>query len=255
MNHAQLTALGRALRLLGEHGESLTGDTPDAKLHEVKADIKRALDLLEDSVTAAAPTTRCAEHPNGPVDENAPDLCLLCETRRRAARRAEINGPGARPRTAGPTPSRYGVRRTGPSPSSAGCRSSGPVRSGSCAARRGGTGTRPSSTSTRSAGARAPRWRTGSCTSSPTTRCCGCGAHRYASTSNRSATSEPRSPQQRQRRRTRTLPTAPRRFLRVRRDLRRHVQHLDKSPLRVVGWPAWVARGGERCPGRAEAFP
>ncbi|MFG2469137.1 hypothetical protein ACGFXB_27280 [Streptomyces canus] len=116
MNHAQLTALGRALRLLGEHGESLTGDTPDAKLHEVKADIKRALDLLVDSVTGSAPTTRCAEHPNGPVDENAPDLCLLCETRRRAARRAEINGPGARPRSAGPTPSRYGVREDRPQP-------------------------------------------------------------------------------------------------------------------------------------------
>ncbi|MFF1721795.1 hypothetical protein [Streptomyces sviceus] len=116
MNHAQLTALGRALRLLGEHGESLTGDTADAKLHEVKADIKRALDLLEDSVSGAAPTTRCAEHPNGPVDENAPDLCLLCETRRRAARRAEINGPYARPRSTEPTPSRYGVREDRPQP-------------------------------------------------------------------------------------------------------------------------------------------
>ena len=51
------------------------------------------------------------------------------------------------------------------------------------------------------------------------------------------------------------LPDAPRRFLRVRRDLRRHVQHFDQSPLRVVRWPAWVARGGERCPGRAEVVP
>ncbi|NEY34233.1 hypothetical protein GTU99_18830, partial [Streptomyces sp. PRKS01-65] len=98
MNHAQLTALGRALRLLGEHGEALTADTPDARLHEVKADLKRALDLLEDSVTTAAPATRCPEHPNGPVDTAAPDLCLLCETRRRAARRAEYGGGS---RTAG----------------------------------------------------------------------------------------------------------------------------------------------------------
>ncbi|MFI5676551.1 hypothetical protein [Streptomyces cellulosae] len=115
MNHAQLTALGRALRLLGEHGEALTGDTPDARLHEVKADLKRALDLLEDSVSSAAPTTRCHEHPNGPVDENAHDLCLLCETRRRAARRSEINGP-APAYSADPTPSRYGVREDRPQP-------------------------------------------------------------------------------------------------------------------------------------------
>ena len=91
MNHAQLTALGRALRVLGEHGDALSADMPDARLHEVKADIKRALELLDETVTTAAPTTRCAEHPNGPVDKEAPDLCLLCETRRRAARRTRLN--------------------------------------------------------------------------------------------------------------------------------------------------------------------
>ncbi|MEV6763525.1 hypothetical protein AB0N16_23395 [Streptomyces sp. NPDC051105] len=117
MNHSQLTALGRALRLLGEHGEALTGSTPDAKLHEVKDDLRRALDLLEESVSAAAPTTRCAEHPQGPVDQSAPDLCLLCETRRRAARRSEFAG-GPRPvqgeAAAGPSMSRYGVRADRP---------------------------------------------------------------------------------------------------------------------------------------------
>ena len=118
MNHAQLTALGRALRLLGEHGEALTGDTPDGKLHEVKADLRRALALLDDSVTGAAPTTRCPEHPNGPVDENAHDLCLLCETRRRAARRAEYNGgpvPPAHHRDRPPSPLRR-QRRDCPQP-------------------------------------------------------------------------------------------------------------------------------------------
>ncbi|WP_073950821.1 hypothetical protein [Streptomyces kebangsaanensis] len=121
MNHAQLTALGRALRLLGEHGEALTADTPDAKLHEVKADLRRALDLLDETVTSAAPATRCPEHPGGPVDEDAPDLCLLCETRRRAARRSEVDGaypsydrPAAEP--ADRTPSRYGVRGDRPQP-------------------------------------------------------------------------------------------------------------------------------------------
>ncbi|WP_369247438.1 hypothetical protein [Streptomyces sp. R41] len=123
MNHAQLTALGRALRLLGEHGDALNADTPDAKLHEVKADLKRALDLLDETVTTAAPTTRCSEHPNGPVDEGAADLCLLCETRRRAARRSEVNDAyshGGRPTGPDETPertkSRYGVRGDRPQP-------------------------------------------------------------------------------------------------------------------------------------------
>ncbi|MFI5686709.1 hypothetical protein [Streptomyces sp. NPDC051636] len=117
MNHAQLTALGRALRLLGEHGESLTADTPDAKLHEVKADLRRALDLLEDSVSTAPTTTRCAEHPTGPVDESAPDRCLLCETRRRAARRSEFGGGRPQPVEAvASAPSRYGVRGDRPQP-------------------------------------------------------------------------------------------------------------------------------------------
>ncbi len=108
MNHAQLTALGRALRVLGEHGDALSADTPDAKLHEVKADLKRALDLLEETVTTAVPTTRCAEHPNGPVDEGAVDLCLLCETRRRTARRTEVNDafPQGRPSGADDAPER-----------------------------------------------------------------------------------------------------------------------------------------------------
>ncbi|MFJ2607358.1 hypothetical protein ACIQOU_29460 [Streptomyces sp. NPDC091279] len=115
MNHAQLTALGRALRLVGEHGEALDADTPDARLHEVKADLRRALDLLDDSVGAGAPTTRCHEHPQGPVDESAPDRCLLCETRRRAARRSEYQGaPRAAHSDAGASPSRYGVRADRP---------------------------------------------------------------------------------------------------------------------------------------------
>jgi hypothetical protein len=116
MNHSQLTALGRALRVLGEHGEALTADTPDGKLHEVKADLRRALELLEDSVTGAAPTTRCPEHPNGPVDENAHDLCLLCETRRRTARRAEYYGGPLPSHPGGRAPSRYGVSADRPQP-------------------------------------------------------------------------------------------------------------------------------------------
>ncbi|MCZ4511809.1 hypothetical protein O3Q52_27240 [Streptomyces sp. ActVer] len=122
MNHAQLTALGRALRVLGEHGDALSSDTQDAKLHEVKADLKRALDLLEETVTTTAPTTRCAEHPTGPVDQDAPDLCLLCETRRRLARRSKVNDSFPQGRPTAPdeiverTKSRYGVRGDRPQP-------------------------------------------------------------------------------------------------------------------------------------------
>ncbi|WP_369037181.1 MULTISPECIES: hypothetical protein [Streptomyces] len=124
MNHAQLTALGRALRVLGEHGDALGSDTPDAKLQEVKADLKRALAILEDTVSGSAPTTRCGEHPNGPVDESAVDLCLLCETRRRSARRSRQNGDYGQhhrptdPESATPerTMSRYGVRADRPQP-------------------------------------------------------------------------------------------------------------------------------------------
>ncbi|GAA4808097.1 hypothetical protein [Streptomyces ziwulingensis] len=116
MNHAQLTALGRALRLLGEHGEALAGDTPDTKLHEVGADLRRALALLDESVSTTAPSTRCPEHPNGPVDKSAPDLCLLCETRRRSARRAEYGGGPVRTGPVEPVQSRYGVRADRPQP-------------------------------------------------------------------------------------------------------------------------------------------
>ncbi|MBV2354699.1 hypothetical protein KUM39_10035 [Streptomyces sp. J2-1] len=116
MNHAQLTTLGRALRVLGEQGESLSTDTPDTRLHEVRADLRRALDLLDEAVTGGKPATRCAEHPQGPVDESAPDLCLLCETRRRAHRRSEYGGRQTPAHPAQTAPSRYGVRADRPQP-------------------------------------------------------------------------------------------------------------------------------------------
>ncbi|MEU6160064.1 hypothetical protein [Streptomyces sp. NPDC047130] len=116
MNHAQLTALGRALRVLGEHGEKITSDTPDSQLHELKGDLRRAMELLEETVTTAAPATRCPEHPNGPVDRSAPDLCLLCETRRRSGRRARLSGGPVPDRPAEPVPSRYGMHGDRPQP-------------------------------------------------------------------------------------------------------------------------------------------
>ncbi|MFE9247728.1 hypothetical protein [Streptomyces sp. NPDC007088] len=118
MQHAQLSALGRALRLLGEHGEQLGQDVPDARLREITTDVRRALELLENAVEGPAPTTRCAEHPNGPVDESAVDGCLLCETRRRSARRGRYGGAPAGPRGGEehqvPVVSRYGLREERP---------------------------------------------------------------------------------------------------------------------------------------------
>ncbi|MET9913570.1 hypothetical protein ABZZ74_43645 [Streptomyces sp. NPDC006476] len=119
MNHAQLVALGRALRVLGEHGEELTSETTDAKLHEIRADLTRAMAQLEESVSKPKPTTRCLEHPTGPVDESARDLCLLCETRRRGAAPAPTSLDDFGPPVAAKdvrVQSRYGIREDRPQP-------------------------------------------------------------------------------------------------------------------------------------------
>ncbi|MER6332635.1 hypothetical protein ABT298_25570 [Streptomyces sp. NPDC001034] len=118
MNHAQLVALGRALRVLGEHGEQLSIDTLDAQLHEIRADLNRALTQLEESVSKPKPTTRCPEHPTGPVDESARDLCLLCETRRRAAHQPTAMDDFSPPVAAKEVrvQSRYGIREDRPQP-------------------------------------------------------------------------------------------------------------------------------------------
>ncbi|WP_431033090.1 hypothetical protein ACQYWQ_07260 [Streptomyces sp. P6-2-1] len=108
MRQQKIPALGRALRALGEEGEELGGATTEAKLHEIAKDLRRALALLEETVEGPEPTTRCAEHPYGPRDESAPDLCLLCETRRRGGRRVVRLPDGERDYQV--APSRYGER-------------------------------------------------------------------------------------------------------------------------------------------------
>lgn len=72
------------MRVIGEHGEALSRDTASDKLAEMRADLQKALKLLEE-VAGPKPATLCAEHPFGAVDKDAPDLCLLCQTRRRRA--------------------------------------------------------------------------------------------------------------------------------------------------------------------------
>jgi hypothetical protein len=84
VNPNQIPDLGRALRVLGEHGDAITRDTPDDKLHEIRADLKKALALV-DQVSGPKPHTDCAEHPFGAVDVEAPDRCFFCQTRRRRA--------------------------------------------------------------------------------------------------------------------------------------------------------------------------
>ncbi|MET9197110.1 hypothetical protein ABZX60_27885 [Streptomyces olivaceus] len=119
MNHAQLIALGRSLRVAGEHGQRLEDHGADADTQEIRQDLERALMLLSDAVSTSEPITRCSEHPGGPVDPDAADLCLLCETRRRTGARPP------KPRSAGKednesparVPSSYRIRQDQPQPS------------------------------------------------------------------------------------------------------------------------------------------
>ena len=97
MNPNQVPELGRALRVIGQHGDALTRDTPQDKLDEIRADLARATLLLA-AVSGPKPHTDCVEHPFGAVDEDAPDRCLSCHTRRRRAEEQRKRDAGwARP--------------------------------------------------------------------------------------------------------------------------------------------------------------
>ncbi|MFG2885684.1 hypothetical protein ACGFYV_25900 [Streptomyces sp. NPDC048297] len=120
MNHAQLSALGRSLRVAGEHGQRLDDSQAALPPEEIRQDLERALNLLNETISTPKPVTRCTEHPGGPVDPDAADLCLLCETRRRAGSRtpprqrqttpSSDDGPPAR------VQSRYRLRADQPEP-------------------------------------------------------------------------------------------------------------------------------------------
>lgn len=84
MDLNQIPELGRAMRVIGEHGEALSRDVTTDKLNEIRDDLHKALSLIQD-VTGPKPHTRCKKHPFGAVDKEAPDLCLLCQTHRRKA--------------------------------------------------------------------------------------------------------------------------------------------------------------------------
>ncbi|MFF9090483.1 hypothetical protein ACF1BE_29640 [Streptomyces sp. NPDC014991] len=118
MNHAQLIALGRSLRVAGEHGQRLEDQVADGNTQEIRQDLERALALLEDAVSTSKPTTRCPEHPSGPVDPDAADLCLLCETRRRSGTRAPIprSADGEDDASSMRVPSTHRIREEQPQP-------------------------------------------------------------------------------------------------------------------------------------------
>ncbi len=77
MNHAQLVALGRALRLSGEHGQRLEDAAAATDVSEIRSDLQRALTLVDDAIQTAKPPMRCPEHPSGPVDPTHP-TCACC---------------------------------------------------------------------------------------------------------------------------------------------------------------------------------
>lgn len=113
MNHAQLIALGRSLRVAGEHGRQIEDRGSDANTQEIRQDLERAMAMLDDAVSTPTPTTRCPEHPGGPVDPEAADLCLLCETRRRSGLRTAGAESGEPPER---VPSAHRIREDQPQP-------------------------------------------------------------------------------------------------------------------------------------------
>lgn len=88
MNPESVPDLGRALRVLGEHGENIHADWSDEQIDELAADMARARKLLHEA-TGPAPVTSCREHPFGAVDPEQPappgepGVCLICVLRRR----------------------------------------------------------------------------------------------------------------------------------------------------------------------------
>lgn len=89
MNRTAISDLGRALRVLGQHGDDLSqaSATPET-LEQIRADLIHARRLLE-TVATPAPTTNCAEHPRGPVEPGTDDECLLCRVRSSRSTQAE----------------------------------------------------------------------------------------------------------------------------------------------------------------------
>lgn len=90
------TELGRALRVLGEHGHRLTAfETAPEQLDDISTDLDRARQLLADVLAEQAPTA-CRIHPGAPPDRATGAACLFCAMNRRRGR-----APGQAPPTVG----------------------------------------------------------------------------------------------------------------------------------------------------------
>lgn len=91
MNPESIPALGRALRVLGEHGERISAEYTEDQIDELAADLARARGLLSQA-TGPLPVTSCVEHPFGAVDPEQPvplgqpGVCLICVMRERRRR-------------------------------------------------------------------------------------------------------------------------------------------------------------------------
>ncbi|MEV5472815.1 hypothetical protein AB0L66_10715 [Streptomyces sp. NPDC052207] len=91
MNRTAIRDLAMALRRVGEHGDALAAITPGPEqLQRIREDLEHARQLLA-AAAGPAPTTRCPEHPTGPVEPDTDGECLLCRIRRgRVAAAAEV---------------------------------------------------------------------------------------------------------------------------------------------------------------------
>lgn len=85
MKRPDAVHLGRALRLVGEHGERLEAFDPGPEqLDEILRDLDAARRLLV-AARASFSRTGCQRHPAGPVDPTN-GRCLLCTQYERAGR-------------------------------------------------------------------------------------------------------------------------------------------------------------------------
>lgn len=86
MNRNDAVQLGRALRLVGEHGDRVEAfDHGPEQLDEVLRDLDAARRLLV-AARASHSRTGCRQHPTGPVDPTNGGRCLLCTQYERTGR-------------------------------------------------------------------------------------------------------------------------------------------------------------------------
>ncbi|MCX5326353.1 hypothetical protein [Streptomyces sp. NBC_00120] len=81
MNPDYLPAIGQALRNIAAF--AARNEVHDATLAELEDELHRAHQLVKQAQGKRVPANRCTRHPNGPVDEDAENGCLICGTANR----------------------------------------------------------------------------------------------------------------------------------------------------------------------------